>query len=119
VVNGTVQHEITAIQLPSAQQTKILSAMNNLGDSARFGVERFAPDRYHADPAQLLDTLIVEIVGMLVEMPVSTQGARRPQRQSFPEAAFGNPPSESMLWQLGLDGVPSVGCCRARSSAGR
>jgi hypothetical protein len=84
--------------------------MGNLGGPAQFGVEQLGGDRYHADPAKLLDSILARIVKMLdaalKEMPVKkyptlVQGVITSQQQ-FAQALFGDVPGESVLWQLDL-----------------
>jgi hypothetical protein len=109
-VAGELKHERTAVQLPADEQERMLVAMKNLGGLARFGVERFGGDRYHADPAKLLDAILARITKMLdvvleeipvPKFPTAHQGVITPQQQ-FAHAAFGDVPGESVLWQLDL-----------------
>lgn len=99
----------TVIELPADGATTLLSAMNNLGGPAAWGVATHLLGRHHADPASLLDALLSRIAAMLDElmaaMSIAELSSVNPANQTirpvrlYPEMDV---PSESLLWQLAL-----------------
>jgi hypothetical protein len=103
----------TVIELGADRATRLRSAMNNLGGPAAWGVDRHATGRDYADPAQLFDELITRITAMLdalmAAMPITElSGVNQANQAGRPVRLFreSDVPSESLLWQLGLDARP-------------
>ncbi len=99
----------TVIDLPADAATRLLSAMNNLGGPAAWGVATHTSGRHYADPAHLLDVLIARITAMLealmAAMPVAELSSVDPANQTAAPVrlhAKMDVPSESLLWQLAL-----------------
>src|SRR5271154_4574797 len=102
----------TVVELPPDAVTRLLSGMANLGGPVAWGVAAHN-GRHYADPARLLDALISRIAAMLnalmAAMPITELSGVGPVKQTVPPVRLfreSDVPSESLLWQLGLDALP-------------
>lgn len=115
VVRGTARPTESRIGLPQDDEALLLEAMNYLGGSVQWGVERHIPGQTHLEPATFVDRLFHFIVPLLNDLMNATPVEGLEYVCLTPELSFPprlnpsggwNPFDEwtrnSICWQLGF-----------------
>lgn len=104
VARGQV-HVTTRIELPASDAETILASIDRLGGREEWGVESHGPGHHHADPAELLDHLLVRLTPMLNDVLAAMSSDHFPDAPTEPAGDYwglAGDPARTYRWQIDL-----------------
>jgi hypothetical protein len=101
------QRDATYVGLPPADVERLLEAMDAVGGRSAFGLQKFLPDRVHADPGKLVDAIFCRTTQLLdqlmAEMPMEHQAGAPASQSTASAPPYDDHSRKNIRLQLGLE----------------